>query len=354
MRKKVLVAMSGGVDSSVAAFLLAEAGYDVTGVTMCLGIAENGGSLRCCGKEAIDDAREVCCHLGIAHHVMDFADDLRGRVIDKFISEYRRGRTPNPCIDCNRYLKFGRLLATARAMGFEYLATGHYAAIKENGSGFTLVKAKDSMKDQTYFLYPIGRDDLAHILFPLGKYTKAEVRSIADGAGLPVAHKAESQDICFVADGGYGRFISEMTGSADPGPVVDMDGREVGRHRGIIFYTIGQRRGLEISAREPLYVVSIDVENNLIVVGGRENVTASALIAGDFNALVDEMPGTGEAKIRHRKKASPCAISPEGKSVRVEFFEPQEAITPGQAVVLYRGDEVLGGGIIDEVVHGTC
>ncbi len=355
MRNKVLVAMSGGVDSSVAAFLLAEAGYGVTGVTMCLGIAEDGNRTRCCGKEAIDDARAVCRHLGIAHHVMDFADDLRDAVIDKFIREYRRGRTPNPCSDCNRYLKFGRLLDTARAMGCDYLATGHYAAIERNGDGFRLVQAKDTMKDQTYFLYPIGKNDLADILFPLGKYTKGEVRTIAEKARIPRGAKGESQEISSVTEEGSGRFIRYMGGgAAEPGPVVDMNGREVGRHRGIIFYTIGQRRGLGIAAREPLYVVSIDAEKNLIVVGGKKDITASVLIAGDFNALADELPEAGEAKIRYRKKASPCMISSEGNCVRVEFVEPQESITPGQAVVLYRGDEVIGGGVIDEVIHGAC
>lgn len=352
--KKVLVAMSGGVDSSVAAFLLAEAGYKVTGVTMCLGIWEEDDRARCCGKNAIDDARAVCDHIRIPHHVIDFTDALKNTVIDKFIQEYCRGRTPNPCIDCNRYLKFGRLLDMSRAMGFDYFATGHYAKIESNNKEFRLVKAKDSMKDQTYFLYHISKEDLHQIIFPVGTYTKKEIRSIAENARLPVARKKESQDICFVTGNEYGRFIRRMGGTAKPGPIIDTTGREIGRHKGIVLYTVGQRHGLGITAKEPLYVVSIEANKNRIVVGQKEDLKASVLIAGDFNSLMEELPGIGEAKIRYRKKASPCVISPVGERIQVSFVEPQESITCGQAVVLYQGKEVLGGGVIDEVVHGTC
>jgi len=350
--KRVLVAMSGGVDSSVAAFLLAETGYAVTGVTMCLGIWEQGDRARCCGKDSIDDARAVCDRIRIAHHVIDFAEALKDKVIDKFVREYSRGRTPNPCIDCNRYLKFGRLLDMARATGFDYFATGHYARIERNGDGYRLMKAKDKEKDQTYFLYPIGKDDLSRILFPLADYNKGEIRTIAENARLPVATKAESQDICFVTGNGYGQFIREMGGAAEPGPIVDLKGREVGRHEGIASYTVGQRRGLAIAAMEPLYVVSVDAENNRIVVGGKKDLKASGLYAGEFNCLVEEMPVRGEAKIRYRKHAAECTISIAGDRIRVDFHDPQESITPGQAVVLYRGDEVLGGGVIEEVLHG--
>jgi tRNA-uridine 2-sulfurtransferase len=353
MMKKVLVAMSGGVDSSVAAFLLVEAGYAVTGVTMCLGSWEEGERARCCGKDAVDDARAVCDVLGISHHVIDFAETLKDTVIDKFIREYSRGRTPNPCIDCNRYLKFGKLLNMARAIGFDYLATGHYARIEGNGDGYRLMKAKDSKKDQTYFLYPIRKDDLPNILFPLGDYTKGKVRVIAKESRLPVAGKVESQDICFVTGKGYGRFFRETGGMAKPGSIVDMTGRKVGRHEGIAFYTVGQRHGLGIAAREPLYVTFLDSEKNRIVVGSKSELKASVLIAGDFNSLVEKIPECGEAKIRYRKKASECTLSPEGDRIRVVFHDPQESITPGQAIVIYRDDEVLGGGVIEEVIHGT-
>ncbi len=352
MKKKVMVAISGGVDSSVAALLLKEAGYAVTGVTMCLGIKEEGDRTRCCGRDAIDDARHVCDQLEVAHFVFDYADQLEQNVIAKFTAEYLRGRTPNPCIDCNRYLKFGSLLAKAKIMGFDYLATGHYARIEKTDENWRLLKPKDKIKDQTYFLYPIDAKDLCHVLFPLGNLTKAEVRALARKANLPVAQKTESQDICFVTSGDYRQFILERTGAMKQGDIVDMDGKILGRHRGLIYYTIGQRSGLGISAKEPLYVVNIDATRNRVIAGSKNDLQSTGLIAGDLNLLTGKLPAEAQAKIRYRKKPACCRMEKEGNRLRINFTEAQESITPGQAVVLYDGDEVLGGGVIEDVIRG--
>jgi tRNA-uridine 2-sulfurtransferase len=351
--KKVFVAMSGGVDSSAAAVLLKEAGYAVTGVTMCLGIAEDGDRTRCCGLDAIDDAKHVCDQLQIPHFVFDFASEMEERIINKFTAEYLRGRTPNPCIDCNRYLKFGTLLAKARGIGFDYLATGHYARIEQLGRSWRLLRPKDRIKDQTYFLYPIKADDLSSILFPLGELNKGEVRALAKKAGLHVSQKAESQDICFVTQGDYRQFLARRNLSYTAGDIVDLAGKKLGRHRGIIFYTIGQRSGLGISAAKPLYVVDIDARDNRVIVGGKNDLLATGLIAGDINLLTAELPDEAEAKIRYRKKAAWCKVEKEGDKLRIVFKETQESITPGQAVVLYAGDEVLGGGVIEEVIRSV-
>ena len=349
--KKVFVAMSGGVDSSAAAVLLQESGYAVTGVTMCLGVTEDGDRTRCCGRDAIDDAKEVCDQLQVPHFVFDFAAEMEDRIINKFTAEYLRGRTPNPCIDCNRYLKFGTLLAKARAIGFDYLATGHYARIEMQGESWRLLRPKDRIKDQTYFLYPIKADDLSSILFPLGGLSKEEVRALAKKAGLHVAQKAESQDICFVTQGDYRQFLIERNLSSTGGDIVDTWGKRVGRHRGIIFYTIGQRSGLGISARTPLYVVDIDARKNRVIVGEKKDLLSSGLIAGDINLLTAELPAEVGAKIRYRKKAARCNVVKERDKLRIIFAEAQESITPGQAVVLYAGDEVLGGGVIEKVIR---
>jgi tRNA-uridine 2-sulfurtransferase len=349
--RKVLVAMSGGVDSSLAAYLLKEAGFAVTGVTMCLGIREDGDRTRCCGMDAIDDARQVCDQLQVPHFVFDFALQMEEQVINKFIAEYLRGRTPNPCIDCNRYLKFISLLDKARGLGFEFLATGHYACIEKDGESWHLLRPKDKIKDQTYFLYPIKAGDLSSILFPLGNLNKAEVRTLAQKAGLHVAQKAESQDICFVTGGDYRQFLAEKNLPFTPGDIVDMAGHRLGRHRGIIYYTIGQRGGLGISSRAPLYVVEIDPQGNRITVGEKEDLLARGLIASDLNWLVDELPREMEAKIRYRKEQARCEVTREGEKVRVVFAETQESITPGQAVVFYAGDEMLGGGVIEQVIR---
>jgi tRNA-specific 2-thiouridylase len=351
--KKVLVAMSGGVDSSVAAFLLKQAGYDVTGVTMCLGMQKEEGEAACCGKDAIDDARTVCDKIRIPHHVIDFAAMFERHVIERFIGEYNMGRTPNPCVECNGSLKFGRLLEMTREMGFEYLATGHYARIIQNEKGYSLMKAKDITKDQSYFLYPIKKDDLGAILFPVGDYLKNDVRRIAEEAKLVVAEKAESQDICFIGKGGLEKFFIDSGGLVKPGPIVDKSGKEVGTHKGIVFYTIGQRHGMGISSKVPLYVSAINAEKNEIVAGTREDIYSSSLSVVDINMLVDTMPESGSGKIRYRKKESPCHLSYVDGKIEVEFDGPQESVTPGQSFVLYQGDQVMGGGIINEVIKGT-
>lgn len=345
--------MSGGVDSSAAALLLKEAGYEVTGVTMCLGIREEGDRTRCCGRDAIEDARRVCDELGIPHFVFDFAAEMEKHIIGKFTAEYRRGRTPNPCVDCNRFLKFGTLLAKARGIGFDYLATGHYARIEKREGGFRLLRPRDRVKDQTYFLYPIRETDLPSILFPLGDLTKEEVRMLTRKAGLHVAHKAESQDICFVTQGSYGRFFEEQKVQAAAGDIVDKSGRILGRHKGIIYYTIGQRGGLGISAKTPLYVVEIDAAKNKITVGEKKDLYSPGLVACEVNLLTDDLSGAVDAKIRYRKKQASCRVMREGENLKIIFEEAQESITPGQSVVLYRGDDVLGGGVIEKVISGV-
>jgi len=353
-KNKVLVAMSGGVDSSVAAFLLKEQGYDIAGVTMCLGVKEiEGEKARCCGPDALEDARRVCERLGISHYVLDYARELEEEVIARFIHEYRKGRTPNPCVDCNQYLKFGSLLEKARALGFDFLATGHYAGIEESEGGYVLKRPRDRRKDQTYFLYPISREALGSVLFPLAPFTKEEVRKIAAREKLPVAEKEESQDICFITQKNYGTFLSRRIEEIKPGPIMDLTGRKLGEHRGIVYYTIGQRGGLGISAKYPLYVVSIDVPGNRIVVGGKKDVLAKELLAGNLNRLVRDWPPAVYGKIRYRKKEARCKAVAESDKLRVIFEDDQEAITPGQSIVLYDGDIVLGGGVIEEVIGGV-
>lgn len=350
-KKKVLVAMSGGVDSSVAALLLKEAGFELTGMTMCLGIRQEEGRASCCGGDAIDDAKRVCDQLGIPHFVFDFAPLMEDLVIGKFISEYVKGRTPNPCVDCNRYLKFGALLQKAIGLGFDYLATGHYARIEQKDDRWRLLRPEDKNKDQTYFLYPIKKDDLPHVLFPLGGMKKDEVRARAIEAGLHVAQKAESQDICFVNEGGYRKYFEERNVSLPAGDIVDRTGKVLGRHSGIINYTIGQRSGLGISAKAPLYVLGFDATGNRVIVGDKEDLFASGLTVGDLNLLTNDLPEEVDAKIRYRKKPARCRIIKESDKLRAIFFEPQESITPGQAFVFYSDDEVLGGGVIENVIH---
>jgi tRNA-specific 2-thiouridylase len=357
MLKRVVVAMSGGVDSSVAALLLRDLGVEVVGVTMCLGVVPaEGGKAKCCGPREIEDARAVCRLLGIPHHVMDFAAELEREVIGPFVAEYSRGRTPNPCVVCNRRIKFGALLDRALTWGFEGIATGHYARIEQEGGDFRLKVPRDRRKDQTYFLHAIPREALARVLFPLADHDKEEVRTIARRAGLPVVDKPESQDVCFIPAEGTAAFLQGRAAGVAEGEIADTSGRVLGRHKGIACYTIGQRGGLGVSAPKPLYVLEIDGARNRLVVGGKEGLLATRLIAGQINRLVDRFPEQAWAKIRYAHRPARCTITEEGDRLTVRFAAPQEAITPGQSVVLYDsvspGAAVLGGGVIEEVNDG--
>lgn len=352
MSKKVAIAISGGVDSSAAAWLLKEDGYDVVGVTMCLGIpTAEDGPVKCCGPKEIEDARRVCQKLGIPHYVLDFAGDLEDKVIRPFIAEYLRGRTPNPCVECNRTIKFGTLLRKVRAMGFDCLATGHYARVDHDQDHSRLRVPRDTRKDQTYFLYAMDREDLSYVMFPLAQYQKDEVRKLAAAAQLPTSKKPESQDICFIPGDGIEPFIKERAGEMiHPGDIINQAGRVLGRHRGLPFYTIGQRGGLGISNPVPLYVLALDVTGNRLVVGEKHEVRATGLIADCLNLLVDRPPDRAAAKIRYAHRAAPCNVIWEERALTVHFDQPQEAITPGQSVVVYDGDVVVGGGIIREAL----
>jgi tRNA-specific 2-thiouridylase len=308
---------------------------------------------RSCGPDAINDARKVCQKLGIPHHIMDFADELEKKVIKRFLDTYLSGNTPNPCIDCNKYLKFEILLRKALAMGFDYLATGHYACIKTKDGEHFLTKPKDPKKDQTYFLYVIDRNNLKNILFPLCSYKKNEIKDIDKKLGLSVADKEESQDICFVAKKDYSSFIIERNKdvSISPGLIMDMHNNIIGEHKGFPFYTIGQRKGLGISHAEPLYVVSINAQKNQIVAGTKTDLKARTLIAGNLNFLIEKIPAENlSAKIRYNHKAAKCVLKLTDNKCLVEFDELQEAITPGQSVVFYSDNIVVGGGIIEKVI----
>jgi tRNA-specific 2-thiouridylase len=352
MKKKILVAMSGGVDSSVAALLLRNSGHDVAGVTMDLEHAVNRASGAPRGaSRPVEDARHVCEQLGINHFVVDCAAHLQRHVIDTFIAEYRRGRTPNPCVQCNRFVKFGLLLDRAAELGFEMLATGHYAATVQHHGRTVLSKAKDTRKDQSYFLYAVNNDALARIVFPLGNYTKDEVRGLARDAELPVAEKQDSQDICFIPGSKYREFLLQHARDIQPGDIVDLTGTKIGVHKGIPFYTIGQRGGLGIAAPEPLYVIAIDAENNRIIAGNKKQVRSRQLRADNSIMHDISFPDRAQAKIRYAHKPAACSFSVTGSILNVVFDELQDAITPGQSVVLYDEDRVIGGGIINEVLH---
>ncbi len=345
---KVMVAMSGGVDSSVAALLLRERGHQVVGVTMCLGL-QRGAAVRpaCCGDEAVADARRVCDRLDVPHHVFDCSGELERLVVEPFLREYRLGRTPNPCVVCNRRLKFGTLMERAVALGFEAMATGHYAGIEERGGKPVLVRGGNRAKDQSYFLNAIPRETLSRVVFPLSGMTKDDVRAAARRADLPVAGKAESQDICFLPGGHRHDLFEARGGKLVPGPVTDSEGRLLGRHKGVPLYTVGQRGGLGIAAGEVLYVLRIDAKSNTIVVGPHRQGMVGGLVAGSVNRLADSLEEALTARVRHRGREVGCRVTDRGDWFEVRFIEPVFGVAPGQSVVLYQDDVILGGGIID-------
>ncbi len=352
--RKALIAMSGGVDSSVAAYLTMQEGFICAGATMRL---YDGDEDVCGSSEAVNDARSVAERLGIPFYVFDNTEDFRNRVIDQFVTAYEHGLTPNPCIQCNRHLKFSRFLEQAQALGCESIVTGHYARIRQDPTTgrYLLYKATDNAKDQSYFLYALSQQQLAHIRFPLGRYTKDQIRAIASEQGFINARKRDSQDICFVPDGDYAAFLTRHTGKHYPcGDFLDTNGKIVGKHNGALGYTLGQRKGLGLAMGAPVYVCAKDMEANTVTVGPNESLFHTTLLAEDWFFFPFESltaPIRVKAKTRSRMVEQPATVYPEENGVcRVVFDEPQRAITPGQAVVLYDGDLVIGGGTITTVI----
>lgn len=358
-KNSALIAMSGGVDSSVAARLMADRGYECMGCTMRL--YENdmiGEDLfgTCCSLKDTQDARAVCDRIGIPYNIYHYEAEFRDKVIEPFVCSYEKGETPNPCIRCNRYLKFDSLYNKARELGYNYIVTGHYARIREKNGIFYLLKAADLNKDQSYVLYDLTQEQLAHTVFPLGELTKTQVREIADENGFVNSHKKESQDICFVPDGDYAGMIERYRGKKYPqGDFVDLEGNVLGTHQGIINYTIGQRRGLGVPADRRLYVTRLNVEENKVVLADDADLFKKELIVRDFHYIPGEAPTETfecSAKIRYRHKEQPCKVTVLSEdTAKIEFYEPQRAITAGQSAVLYDGGIVLGGGIIDRVIN---
>ncbi|HYM16597.1 MAG TPA: tRNA 2-thiouridine(34) synthase MnmA [Dehalococcoidia bacterium] len=359
-RRRVVVAMSGGVDSAVAAGLLVRAGYEVVGITMRLWTLEDPdapvGKKRCCSVEDTDDARAAADALGIPHYVLNMERQFHDRVIDYFVAEYGRGRTPNPCLACNEHVKFRALLDRAVALDADLLATGHYARIDRAPDGrYRLLRAIDPAKDQSYVLYTMGQPELAKTLFPVGGYDKPQIRALAREMRLPLAEKPDSADICFVPDGDYAAFVRKRL-PQEPGVVRDHDGTVVGGHDGIAGFTIGQRRGLGVAVGERRFVTQIDPALNAITIGPEDGLMAGALVAESVNWLAGPPPAVlrADAKIRYRTPAAPATVAPlPGRTANVVFDRPQRAITPGQAVVFYDGDEVLGGGAILRAIQSA-
>ncbi len=352
--RKALIAMSGGVDSSVAALLMKEQGYDCVGCTMKLYQNEDAGIPKehtCCSLDDVEDAKRIARYLKIPYYIFNFSHDFRAKIIDRFVWSYENGRTPNPCIDCNRYMKFGKLFERAQILGCDKIVTGHYARIEKQGEQYILKKAADDKKDQSYVLYAMTQQQLRQTMFPLGELQKTTVRKLAEEHGFTNASKPDSQDICFVPHGNYARVIELYSKHpVCPGNFVDSSGAVLGQHRGIIHYTIGQRKGLGISFSEPRYVCAIDSANNTVTLGVSSEVYQRHLTADDFNWISGTAPSGSircKAKIRYQQAEQPATatVLPD-KTVEVVFDAPQRAVTPGQAVVLYDGDIVLGGGVI--------
>jgi tRNA-uridine 2-sulfurtransferase len=358
MKKKVVIGMSGGVDSSVAAYLLQEQGYEVIGIMMKLSpdnpdYEENEGG--CCSISAANDARRVADVLDIPFYVMNFKDVFKKNVIDNFIDEYMEGRTPNPCIVCNKTIKFQEFFRKAKALGADYIATGHYAKIERIDDRYVLKKSEDDRKDQTYALYTLTQDQLSHILMPCGYYSKPEIRNIAEKIGLEVFKKKDSQEICFIPDNDHGAYIKKYSGrEIKPGNFVNKQGEIMGRHKGIVYYTIGQRKGLGIAVGKPVFVNDINPLTNQVVIGDEEDIFKTELIAKDLNfILFDKLTSNlrVSAKIRYSAKPQLATLIPlENSRVKVVFDEKQRAITKGQSVVFYLENLVVGGGIIEEVL----
>ena len=356
-RPRALIAMSGGVDSSVAACLMQQAGYDCTGITMRLTHNETlgqSGYQTCCSEKDIEDAAEVAFALDMPYQVLDFTADFRAQIIEKFIRVYEAGGTPNPCIDCNKYMKFRHLLDWARAHGMEYVVTGHYARVEQDEATgrFLLKKGLDEGKDQSYVLYNLTQAQLAHVRLPLGGLHKSEVRAIAEEQGFVNARKHDSQDICFVPDGDYARFMEDFTGKHYPaGDFLDVSGKKVGTHSGAVRYTIGQRKGLGISAETRLFVSGKNMAENTVTVGLESALFRSSLLADEWNwiaappAVGQPLPCTARTRYHQPERPATATLLPDGR-VRVDFAAPQRAIAPGQAVVLYNGESVIGGGTI--------
>lgn len=356
MTKKALVAMSGGVDSSVAAYLTKEMGYNATGITLKLFDNEDIGETKektCCSLDDIDDARNVCRKIGIPYYVYNFKDSFKENVIDRFISAYENGTTPNPCIDCNRYIKFEKLIRRAEELEFDKVVTGHYSIIEydEGADRFLLKKSADLSKDQSYVLYSLTQKQLSKTLLPLGNLTKSYVREIAESLNLINANKHDSQDICFVPDGDYAKFIEQYTGRTYPnGNFVDENGNILGEHKGIIRYTVGQRKGLGLALPCPMYVKEKNLEENKVILCENHRLFSKELYATDINLIscdrIDK-PMRVKARVRYNQPEQPATVEQtDNNTIHITFDEPQRAISKGQAVVLYEGEYVIGGGTI--------